>query len=127
MLVMLWMLLFNFSLLLSGSTSTQQLRSSHLHNEQPTMANISVTRQLSKNKASRTAMEYPDFFVIGAMKCATSSLNALIITHPEICSEGDKEKHFFDTDSYLDKKGFESYLKEFKNCKSLYTIDSTPR
>ena len=91
------------------------------------MTNISVSRQLSKNKASRTAMEYPDFFVIGAMKCATSSLNALIITHPEICSEGDKEKHFFDTDAFLDKKGFESYLKEFKNCKNLYTIDSTPR
>ena len=128
MLVMSWMVLFLF-VLLSRSASTQQLRSTSFssYNNEQAIANITSSRQLSKSKASRTAMEYPDFFVIGAMKCATSSLNALIITHPEICSEGDKEKHFFDTDAYLDKKGFETYLKEFKNCKNLYTIDSTPR
>ena len=38
-----------------------------------------------------------------------------------------QEKHFFDTDDYLSKDGLSSYLKEFKNCKNLYTIDSTPR
>ena len=38
-----------------------------------------------------------------------------------------QEKHFFDTDDYLSKDGLANYLKEFKNCKNLYTIDSTPR
>jgi len=52
--------------------------------------NLVHTTSRRLGSKSRSALAYPDFFVIGAMKCATSSLNALLITHPEICAEGDK-------------------------------------
>ena len=55
-----------------------------------------ISRGLVSSKVDPTNLPAPDYFIIGAMKCATSSLNALMVTHPEICSEGDKEKHFFD-------------------------------
>ena len=73
-------------------------------------------------------LKYPDFFVIGAMKCGTTSLNKLIIEHPELCTTGKKEKHFFDKDEeFGTDKGLTDYLEEFAKCDGKYTIDSTPR
>lgn len=40
----------------------------------------------------------PDFFLVGAPKCATSSLHALLIQHPGIFMCSPKEPHFFSTD-----------------------------
>jgi hypothetical protein len=40
----------------------------------------------------------PDFFLVGAPKCATSSLHALLIRHPGIFMCRPKEPHFFSTD-----------------------------
>lgn len=40
----------------------------------------------------------PGFFLVGAPKCATSSLRALLIQHPGIFMCSPKEPHFFSTD-----------------------------
>lgn len=40
----------------------------------------------------------PDFFIVGAPKCATSSLHALLIQHPRIFMCSPKEPHFFSSD-----------------------------
>ena len=71
----------------------------------------------------------PDIFIIGAMKCGTTSLNRLFFEHPQVCSYGEKEKHFFDKSEYetdyFNHK--DAYLEEFRECKrNQLTIDSTP-
>ena len=40
----------------------------------------------------------PDFFLVGAPKCATSSLHLLLIRHPDVFMCDPKEPHFFSTD-----------------------------
>lgn len=40
----------------------------------------------------------PDFFLVGAPKCATSSLHLLLLRHPDIFMCTPKEPHFFSTD-----------------------------
>jgi hypothetical protein len=47
---------------------------------------------------SASAPRAPDFFLVGAPKCATSSLHALLIRHPGIFMCSPKEPHFFSTD-----------------------------
>ena len=42
-----------------------------------------------------------NFLVVGAQKCATSSLNAYLAGHPEIATGTKKELHFFDRDEYF--------------------------
>ena len=47
--------------------------------------------------------------------------------HPEICSEGKKEKHFFDSNTYETADGYKGYLFEFQKCTGAqFTLDSTP-
>jgi len=48
--------------------------------------------------ASDALRNCPDFFLVGAPKCATSSLHALLIKHPDIFMCSPKEPHFFCTD-----------------------------
>ena len=68
----------------------------------------------------------PDFFLIGAMKCGTTSLHKLLIEHPEICGLGEKEKHYFD--KTMEEEDTKKYLNEFAKCpKNQFLIDSTPR
>lgn len=45
-----------------------------------------------------TRRRAPDFFLVGAPKCATSSLHLLLIRHPDIFMCSPKEPHFFSTD-----------------------------
>ncbi|MEL7255320.1 MAG: sulfotransferase domain-containing protein [Pseudomonadota bacterium] len=40
----------------------------------------------------------PDFFIVGAPKCATSSLQALLIRHPDVFMCSPKEPHYFSSD-----------------------------
>lgn len=80
-------------------------------------------------KDARSLLKVPDFFIIGAMKCGTTSLNRLMFDHPSICNYGEKEKHFFDKTRYDTdyESHLEEYLSEFSECKSSqFTIDSTP-
>jgi len=44
----------------------------------------------------------PDFLIIGAMKCGTTSLHDYLGKHPEIYTTNPKEIHFFD-DKNFDK------------------------
>eukprot|EP00600_Ochromonadales_sp_CCMP1393_P004188 CAMPEP_0174992928 /NCGR_PEP_ID=MMETSP0004_2-20121128/22795_1 /TAXON_ID=420556 /ORGANISM="Ochromonas sp., Strain CCMP1393" /LENGTH=149 /DNA_ID=CAMNT_0016246993 /DNA_START=594 /DNA_END=1040 /DNA_ORIENTATION=- len=39
---------------------------------------------------------YPDFYILGAPKCATTSLHDLLTKHPDICHSRTKEVHYFD-------------------------------
>lgn len=41
---------------------------------------------------------YPDFFLVGAPKCATSSLHLALRAHPQVFMCSPKEPHFFSTD-----------------------------
>lgn len=48
--------------------------------------------------ALQSASRAPDFFLVGAPKCATSSLHMLLVQHPDIFMCSPKEPHFFSTD-----------------------------
>lgn len=43
-------------------------------------------------------MKKPDFFIIGAPKCGTTSLAAWLADHPQVYMSSAKEPHFFNTD-----------------------------
>ncbi|GAB4536633.1 MAG: sulfotransferase [Anaerolineae bacterium] len=43
-------------------------------------------------------MRGPDFFIVGAPKCGTTSMNDYLRQHPEIFMPAQKELHFFGTD-----------------------------
>jgi hypothetical protein len=48
--------------------------------------------------AASTAKRRPNFFVLGAPKCGTTSLAAWLATHPAIYMSPVKEPHFYNTD-----------------------------
>ncbi len=54
----------------------------------------------------------PNFYLIGAEKCGTSSLFANIIQHPEVFKPYKKELHFFDRDENY-SRGIGWYLASF--------------
>lgn len=67
----------------------------------------------------------PDFFVIGAQKAGTSSLNDLLWHHPNVCYTV-KEKHFFDVNNNF-QKGYSAYAKMYDVCpQNKFVIDGTP-
>jgi len=43
-------------------------------------------------------MRRPDFFILGAPKCGTTSLAAWLADHPKVFVSAVKEPHFFNTD-----------------------------
>lgn len=76
-----------------------------------------------------TFLDYPDLFIIGAMKSGTTTLNKLLTDNPLICGEGEKEKHFFDKSTYISEyqKAHDKYEAEFQDCKkNQLTIDASP-
>lgn len=54
----------------------------------------------------------PNFFIIGAAKCGTTSLAHYLNQHPEIYIPKEKETHFFD-DNRLFDKGIDFYIENF--------------
>ena len=56
---------------------------------------------------------FPDFFIIGAPKCGTTSLSVYLSEHPEIIMSKPKEPHYFSTD--IDNGRITS-LKNYLNC-----------
>lgn len=46
----------------------------------------------------------PDFLIIGAMKCGTTSLHHYLGMHPSVFTTKGKEIHFFNNDNYDDSK-----------------------
>jgi hypothetical protein len=62
------------------------------------------------------AMRLPDFLVIGAMKCATSSLHAQLAAQPGIAMSAPKEPNFFGDD--------ETYARGISWYSSLFPTDN---
>lgn len=88
-----------------------------------------------KAHSIRSTKHTPSFYIIGAPKCATTSLYELFVTHPNICRSYTKEVHYFD---HADKweKGAAFYTSHFNNedCaeklrsagEEIHYMDSTP-
>lgn len=54
----------------------------------------------------------PNFFIVGAPKCGTSSLAAWLDSHPEACVSKPKEPHFF----YPHSKRTLRTVRDYENC-----------
>ncbi|MEH7381665.1 sulfotransferase domain-containing protein [Bacillus sp. JJ1533] len=69
----------------------------------------------------------PDFLIIGAQKCGTTSLYNYLIKHPNVVPAKKKEVHFFD---YQFEKGIAWYRKHFplvfENNPNLITGEASP-
>lgn len=63
----------------------------------------------------------PTFLIIGAAKCATTSLASLLELHPEAGVSRPKESHFFSMDAQY-QFGWEAYLKLFAHCEGMKAI-----
>jgi len=71
--------------------------------------------------------KYPDLFILGAQKCATTVLNKMMERHSTFCKYGDKEKHYFTDNEWLTDAKIEEFLGQFKKCgKDEMTVDATP-
>ncbi|MBS4203244.1 sulfotransferase domain-containing protein [Lederbergia citrea] len=76
----------------------------------------------------------PDFLIIGAMKCGTTTLYKNLVKHSSIVSAKRKELHFFDKEDEY-SKGIDSYKNNFPllnkkkliNKPNLVTGEATPR
>ena len=55
----------------------------------------------------------PDFVIIGAMKCGTTSLHGMLGSHPDIFMSREKELHFFTEDMNL-SRGEAWYRRHFR-------------
>jgi hypothetical protein len=53
----------------------------------------------------------PNFFVLGAMKCGTTTLHGLLAAHPHIFTAKEKDLRFFDDDTYYNR-GLDRYLRD---------------
>ncbi|QGQ44715.1 sulfotransferase domain-containing protein [Metabacillus sediminilitoris] len=77
---------------------------------------------------SKKAGDFPDFLIIGAQKCGTTSLYNYLIKHPEILEASRKEIHFFDNNY---NKGIEWYKKQFpletRRKQGYITGEATPK
>lgn len=54
------------------------------------------TTQVSQQSDQATPGRLPDFIIIGAQRCGTSSLYSYLIQHPQIAPAARKELHYFD-------------------------------
>lgn len=60
-------------------------------------------------------MPKPNFFIIGAPKCGTTSIAKWLSEHPQIYFSPRKEPHYFNTDEdYLWRPSYEEYLQLFE-------------
>lgn len=61
---------------------------------------------------SRSARRGPDFFILGGMKCGTTSLFNYIGQHPRIAPPADKELHYYDIHVYQGRT-LAGYIAQF--------------
>ena len=63
-------------------------------------------------KRSRSfSIARPNFFVLGAAKCGTTTLHEVLAAHPQIFMTKEKEPRFFDDDTYY-TRGLDRYLRD---------------
>lgn len=66
-----------------------------------------------KNPANKSGGRYPDFLIIGGMKCGTSSLGRNLHKHPQVfLANAGGEVHFFNNKKNK-RKGIDWYLSHF--------------
>src|SRR5438132_2136896 len=58
----------------------------------------------------QSAVFRPNLFLLGAAKCATTSVHAALARHPEICMSNPKEPYFFECQF---ARGVEFYLETY--------------
>ena len=93
----------------------------HLFHTNATMEHHNSAGDQLPNRHGR----YPDFYIIGAPKCATTSLHDLLQTHNEFCRSKPKETHYFDGKIGY-KIGPKYWNRVFKENCSMHYLDSTP-
>lgn len=77
------------------------------------------------NVSGKNSAEYqPNFIIIGAQKCGTTSLYQYLIQHPQIVPARQKEVHFFDLNF---AKGVDWYRQQFQPVsEGLITGEASP-
>jgi hypothetical protein len=60
-------------------------------------------------------MERPNFFILGAPKCGTSSLATWLSEHPNIFMSKDKEPNYFNTDGFQTTFNINDYERLFRH------------
>jgi hypothetical protein len=86
----------------------------------------SQSGEIANSKASRSGPRLPDFLIIGATRCGTTSLHRYIGEHPQVFVPSTKELHFFDMDRNFNA-GLEWYCAHFAEAHSGAIIgESTP-
>lgn len=67
------------------------------------------------NIIKRTETGYPDFFILGAAKCGTTSLHAWLDFHPDILMSNPKEPFFFEAEYESGREYYwETYFKHWQ-------------
>jgi len=72
-------------------------------------------KQINDTRNARAASKLPDFIIVGAQKCGTSTLHYSLSKHPNIFMSNPKELDFFDNDDNF-KLGIEWYASFFEKC-----------
>jgi len=67
----------------------------------------------------------PDFLIIGAQKCGTTSLHYYLDQHPDIKGTSPKEIHYFDRDIH-NSKSHDEYKSHFKGSNYSCYFESSP-
>jgi len=62
-------------------------------------------------RRSSFSIARPNFFVLGGMKCGTTTLHGLLAAHPHIFAAKEKDLRFFDDDTYYNR-GLDRYLRD---------------
>lgn len=70
--------------------------------------------------------ELPDFFVLGAAKCGTTSLHHYLQQHPDLYLPSVKELDFFDADEERFYADLDWYLDYFRGTEAPRTGEATP-
>ena len=71
------------------------------------------TLQVSQQSDQATPGRLPDFVIIGAQRCGTSSLYSYLIEHPQIAPATRKELHYFDLNYAAGDEWYRSQFPQF--------------
>ena len=69
-------------------------------------------------------MTKPNFLIIGAQRCGTTSLYNYLIQHPQIVPSSKKEVHFFDLNFHLGQSWYEKHFPEVSD--NILTGEASP-
>jgi hypothetical protein len=67
---------------------------------------------VKQKEGNNNELKYPNFFIVGAPKCGTTSLHYWLSQHPEIFMSEPKEPGYFCTDLHEEADNFNNDKKE---------------